>query len=95
MMESVIKCMHWKAFFFWHGEKEETKEREETCTEKLKMPSHVHALWPFEEEMLELIEFKFEKTTDDFKKKMLKAVMDKTKKSDAMFVQSDKSRNLY
>ena len=96
MVEDVIRRMRWKAFFFLRGENGETQVSEEKYGLKSrKCPPQVNALKAFEEDMLKLIDdLEFKKTNDDFQK-TLKADMRRIKKSDAVFVQSDKTRNLY
>ena len=96
MVEEVIRRMRWKAFFFLRGENGETQVSEEKYGLKSrKCPPQVNALKAFEEDMLKLIDdLEFKKSNDDFQK-TLKADMRRIKKSDAVFVQSDKTRNLY
>lgn len=96
MIESVIKRMRWKAFFFLRGENEDAQAYEEKYGLKSrKCPPQVDALKPFEEDMLKLIDdLEFRNTSDDFQR-TLRVDMEKIKRSDAVFVPSDKTRNLY
>ena len=97
MVESVIRRMRWKAFFFLHGESgEETQESDEKYGLKSrKCPPVINELKPFEDDMLKLIEsLEFRRTNDEFQKK-LKSDIDSIRKSDAVLVPADKTRNLY
>lgn len=97
MVESVIRRMRWKAFFFLRGSdnKEEQDDDEKYGLKSRKCPPLVDELKPFEDDMLKLVEnVEFRKMSDDFQK-MLKSDVDRIRKSDAVFVPADKTRNLY
>ena len=96
MVESVLKRMRWKAFFFLRGDGDEAKGKDEKFGLKSqKCPPQVEELRAFEADMQKLIEnVEFRKTGDEFQRK-LKADLDRIRKTDAVFIPADKTGNLY
>ena len=97
MVESVIKRMRWKAFFFLHGGGDEEKQESDANygLKSRKCPPLVDELKPFEEDMLKLVEnVEFRQINDRFQQKLRTDITNITK-SDAVFVPADKTKNLY
>ena len=96
MVESVLKRMRWKAFFFLRGSENETRGGEEKFGLKSqKCPPQIAELRAFEADMQKLVEnLEFRKTGDKFQRK-LKNDLDRIKKTNAVFIPADKTRNLY
>ena len=98
MTESVIKRMRWKAFFFLRGDEDGDERREEDETYGLgsrRCPPQIDEMKPFEDDLLRLIEdLEFQRSKDNFQT-ALKTDVDRIRKSEAVFVPADKTRNLY
>lgn len=96
MVESLIKRMRWKAFFFLRGDKDEKQD----CDEKFglksrRCPPQIDELKPFEDDMTKLIEdLEFTSMDDDFQR-TLRNDTDKIRNSATVFVPADKTHNLY
>ena len=97
MVESVIKRMRWKAFFFLRGggSEEQKESNEKYGLNSRKCPPVVDELKPFEDDVLKLIEnLEFRRTNDHFQER-LRTDIDNIKKSNNVFVPADKTKNLY
>ena len=98
MTESVIKRMRWKAFFFLRGDEDGDERREEDETYgpgSRRCPPQIDEMKPFEDDLLRLIEdLEFQRSKDNFQT-ALKTDVDRIRKSEAVFVPADKTRNLY
>ena len=66
-VESLIKRMRWKAFFFKKGENDDQSETEDHFGFKTrKCPPRIEELEPFEDDLLKMIEdVQFRNTTND------------------------------
>ena len=104
-VESVIKRMRWKAFFFLNPEDANHDSKNDDTLHNpadgkfgfrsRKCPPQIQELKPFEDDMLKMIEnIRFRKVTDQFQSK-LKADITKIRSSDKMLIPADKTRNLY
>ena len=109
-IESVIRRMRWKALFFLNKDDkaEDTstsnnESEEESDGDKneyfgfksKKAPCPVSELSGFEKDLINMVDnIQFQKVENPFQKK-LKDDMDKINKSDQVFVQADKTRNVY
>ena len=103
-VESVVKRMRWKAFFFLKGKEDDQADDDvddQTRTNKTfgfktrKCLPKVEEMDKFEDDLLKMIErVQFRKVTDDFQNKLLQ-VIDTIRKSKDVIVRADKMRNLY
>ena len=98
-VESVIRRMRWKAFFFLKGSEEVEDEGQENnnyglCKTKA-CPPQVEELKPFENDLLRMVEgISFRNMSDPFQAKM-KADIKDIRNSKEVIVRADKTRNLY
>ena len=106
-VESVIKRMRWKAFFFLkdnegnHSDDAESTQNTQHDDvgnfgfKSRKCPPQIKDLIPFENDMLEMIEnLRFRKVSNQFQEK-LKTDMTNIKQSKKLLIPADKTRNLY
>lgn len=100
-VESVIKRMRWKAFFFLKDkDSDKEKDDEEINVSKFgfktrKCPPQVSEMIDFENDILRIIEtIKFKKTSNSFLQK-LGTDARSIHKSEALYVPADKTRNYY
>ena len=109
-IESVIRRMRWKALFFLNKDDQtedtmnsKNESEEESDGEKneyfgfksKKAPCPVSELSGFEKDLINMVDnIQFQKVENPFQSK-LKNDMDKINKSDQVFVQADKTRNVY
>ena len=103
-MESVVKRMRWKAFFFLKGKEDDqadddvddqTRTSETFGFKTRKCPPKVEEMDKFEDDLLKMIErVQFRKVTDDFQNK-LREDIDTIRKSKDVIVRADKTRNFY
>ena len=71
MVESVIRRMRWKAFFFLHGGGGKEDSDEKYGLKSRKCPPVIDEMKPFEEDILRLIEnLEFRRTNDKFQKRL-------------------------
>ena len=101
MVESVIRRMRWKAFFFLRrGDEHNIENDADAQGEKYglksrKCPPQIDEMKAFEAAMFNLIgSLEFREVKDDFQKKMRTDIA-KIRKSNEVFLPSDKTRNLY
>ena len=95
--ESVMRRMRWRAYHYLRG-----KDEDRLPTEKhfglhsRKSPPHVEELKAFEEDLAKLIEnVTFRNVFHDSFQKTLRHDITHIKRSEAIFVSADKTRNLY
>ena len=95
-VESLIKRMRWKAFFFKKGENDDQPETDDHFGFKTrKCPPRIEELEPFEDDLLKMIEdVQFRNTTNNLQQRLRKD-SEKIKKSKDIIVPADKTRNLY
>ena len=95
-VESVIKRMRWRAFFFLKSDQSDTNSTEEHFGFKSrKCPPRVEELQAFEEDLLEMVEsVQFRPVSDDFQQQLRKDTA-RIKDSKDIIVPADKTRNLY
>ena len=97
-VESVIRRMRWKSFFFLKGSEEVEDEGQENNNYGFKTkayPPQVEELKPFENDLLRMVEgISFRNMSDSFQVKM-KADIKDIRNSKEVIVRADKTRNLY
>ena len=88
--------MRWKAVFFLRGDRIDAQDENGRCGLKSqKSPPQIEALKPFEADMLKLFdEVEFITVSNNFQKR-LRADIESIRKSDAVFIPADKTRNPY
>ena len=93
-VESVLKRMRWKAFFFLRDDDiRNTQDKHGFRTKKC--PPQIEELRSFEEDMSRMIEnIKFRKVDNCFQKKLRQDIQT-LKKSDKLYIPADKTRNFY
>ena len=93
-VESVLKRMRWKAYFFLKGEKNQENINHFGLSSN-KTPPTILELKPFEEDVLKLLEnIKFRDTKNHFQENLANDIK-KINSSDKIFVFADKTRNIY
>ena len=102
--EDLIKRMRWKAFYFLNNDAESevsTSEDEEPIINEnfglksKRTPPKIDEMIDFERELFEMVEnIQFQEVNDSLQSK-LKEDVKKLDSSDDIFVQADKSRNMY
>ena len=94
-VESLIKRMRWRAFFYLKGGDDRRASNAEDHYPGLisrKCPPQVEELMPFEEDMLRLVEsIKFRRVSDSFQD-TLKKDIDELRKSAEVIVRADKPK---
>ena len=103
-IESVIKRMRWKTFFFLRDNNDINKTNSNDINESGKEtfgfkskqhPAQINELQSFEKDLLDIIKsIQFRNVKDDFQTKM-KNDISKIKSSPNVFVSADKITNLY
>ena len=96
-VESLIKRMRWRAFFFLRGKDGDSTDAEDAYPRlnSRKCPPQVDELVPFENDMLRLIEsIEFRRVSDPFQDALAKDIRDMKQSAD-IIVRADKTRNLY
>ena len=96
-VESLIKRMRWRAFFFLRGSDGEPADAEQFFPRlsSRKCPPQVDELDPFEADMLRLIEsIEFRHVSDPFQDALSKDICEMKQSAD-LIVRADKTRNLY
>ena len=96
-VESVVKRMRWKAFFFLKGEEcdEEPTWSHMFGFKTRRCPPQIEGMRRFEDDMLHLVEnIKFRDVRDSFQKE-LKEDIKSIKRSDKILVPAGKTRNFY
>lgn len=102
-VESVIKRMRWKAFFFLNNDdntEESTNEDAGTPNETYglkskRTPPVINEMIKFEQDMLSMVEnIEFRQVKNTFQSKLTEDVK-KITSSDCIFVEADKTRNMY
>ena len=92
-VESVLKRMRWKAFFFLNPSAESRTGKFNLKSRRC--PPPIEDLKPFEDDMFKMIEnLRFKKVRNSFQDK-LKRDVKKITSSDKVLVFADKSRNVY
>ena len=92
-VESLIKRMRWKAYFFLNPSTD--KNRSQFDLKSRKCPPPIDELKPFEDDLFHMVEtIKFRKTTNS-NKENLKRDVNKIQSSTKIFVPADKTRNYY
>ena len=101
-VESVIKRMRWKAFFFLKAVDDEEKEPAKNKSKEnmfgfksRKCPPQIEELKSFEDDMLQMTEnVRSRKVTDQFQTTLSKDIK-KIKNATKMLIPADKTRNFY
>ena len=99
-VESVIKRMRWKAFFFLRGDTDSSDSEHEGVHEyygfkSKRTPPQIQEMINFENDMLDMVNnIQFRRVNDEFQQK-LKHDIAKMNSSGKVFVQADKTRNMY
>jgi hypothetical protein len=95
-IEAVIKRMRWKAIFLDENDADNRIEPEENYSLKSKnIPRQIPEMIKFEKDLIDMArKLKFRASTDDFQNKMKNDLRD-IKQSDKIFVQADKTSNMY
>lgn len=94
-VESVIKRMRWKAFFFLEGKADVKEETKHFGFRSPKTPPQVPELKAFEEDLLSLVAgVKFRRVADPFQTKLRDDIKNLTS-TDDVIVRADKTKNLY
>lgn len=98
-VESVLKRMRWRAFFFLRegkgGESDDLEDARNFGFNSRKCPPQIEELKPFEDDMVRLIEkIEFRKVSDPFQD-MLQMDIRRIRNSTDIIVPADKTRNLY
>ena len=92
-VESVLKRMRWKAFFFLNPSTESQSGKFNLKSRRC--PSPIEDLKPFEDDMFKMIEnLRSKKIRNSFQDKLKRDIM-KVNSSDKVLVFADKSRNVY
>lgn len=97
MVESVIKRMRWRAFFYLRSGSDETSEGQDEHYgfNSRRCPPQVEELKAFETDMGKLVKnIKFRKANDSFQNTLRREVT-RIKNSEELFVPAAKTRNLY
>ena len=95
-VESVLKRMRWRAFFFLRGENSgDNGEDEKFGFKSRKCPPQIEEMRPFEDDIVRLVEkIEFRKISDPFQD-MLQTDIRKIRNSADIIVPADKTGNLY
>ncbi|KAJ8047326.1 hypothetical protein HOLleu_06301 [Holothuria leucospilota] len=97
-VESVIKRMRWKAYFYLNDDQNENFNRDTKWTFRLqskKCPPQVNELKAFEEDLIRMTEnIQYRKVNNSFLSS-LRSDAAKINASDKVYVFADKTRNLY
>ena len=101
-IESVIKRMRWKAFFFLNNSSDtdsssddEEKDTETYGFKSKKTPPQISEMVSFEKDLFNLIDnINYRQVSDTFQSQ-LKEDVKKINSSDKVFVKADKTRNMY
>ena len=95
-VESVLKGMRWRAFFFLRGENSgDNGEDEKFGFKSRKCPPQIEEMRPFEDDIVRLVEkIEFRKISDPFQD-MLQTDIRKIRNSADIIVPADKTGNLY
>jgi len=94
-VESLLKRMRWKAFFYLKGDDGEEYSSNNHGFRTRKCPPAPMEMKAFEEDMVKLIEsVSFRRVTDPFQNQM-KEDIHRIRQSDKMLVEADKTRNIY
>ena len=94
-IESVIKRMRWKAFFFLKDNNSNETARETFVFKSKRHPTQITEMQCFEKDLLDMIRsLKFRNVQDNFQTKMKHDVL-KMKSSPNVFVFANKTTNLY
>lgn len=97
-VESLIRRMRWRAFFFLKSGNDDgyrTSSKETYGFKSRKCPPQSEELEAFEEDLLKMVEtIQFRKTTNEFQQRLRKDV-ERIRQSKDVIVPADKTRNLY
>ena len=98
-VESVIKRMRWKAYFFLQDDNKpkskDTSPHRYVGLKSRKNPPHVPLLKSFEDDLLSMVEnIETKRVNSEFQNRM-KTDMNNMKSSNRIFVSADKTRNIY
>ena len=94
-VESVIKRMRWRAFYFLREGENSGSAEEKFGLKSKKCPPQIEELKPFEDDMIKLIEnIDFRRVSDPFQDNLKKDIRS-IKSSNDVSVRADKTRNLY
>ena len=94
-VESVVRRMRWKAFFFLNGSSEETTDSQRHGFRSKKTPPQVKEMIGFEEDLTRMIEnIQFRNVNEPFQRKLREAVRSITK-TDDIIVKADKTKHVY
>ena len=94
-IESVIKRMRWKAYFYLNKETQEKQQKNTFGFKSRHHPPQCNLLEEFEKDVFDIIKsIKFRKVRNKFQEE-LKEDLSKIRKSRNMFVFADKTNNVY
>ena len=94
-IESVVRRMRWKAFFFLNGQDEETTDSALYGFKSKKTPPQIEELKRFEEDLTTMIEnIKFRKVEEPFQRRLKEDVKSITR-TDDIIVRADKTKHVY
>ena len=94
-VESVIKRMRWRAFYFLREGENSGSAEEKFGLKSKKCPPQIEELKPFEDDMIKLIEnIDFRRVSDPFQDNLKKDIRS-IKSSNDVSVRAEKTRNLY
>ena len=94
-IESVVRRMRWKAFFFLNGQDEETTDSAQYGFKSKKTPPQIEELKRFEEDLTTMIEnIKFRKVEEPFQRRLKEDVKSITR-TDDIIVRADKTKHVY
>ena len=92
-VESLIKRMRWKAFFFKNNQ--DGEHQDNFGFKSRKCPPRIEELAAFEEDLLKMIEeVQFRRSSDDFQQR-LRTDIGRIRKCKDVIVPADKTRNMY
>lgn len=94
-VESFIKRIRWKAYFFEQGKNEDAAHKETFGFSSEKSPPINHALIPFENDLIEMVRnIELQSDLNEFQKQLKSDVIE-VNSSQSMFVSADKTTNVY
>ena len=94
-VESVIRRMRWKAFYFLKGEKSDSLEDTRFGFKSRRSPPQVEELRGFEEDLTKMVEgIRFRKVKEPFQNRLKEDIKELSARKDVI-VRADKTTNMY
>lgn len=94
-VESVIRRMRWKAFYFLKGEKSDSLEDTRFGFKSRRSPPQVEELRGFEEDLTKMVEgIRFRKVNEPFQNRLKEDIKELSARKDVI-VRADKTTNMY